>query len=84
LQGAGRSSEPFVPEERDVQQAESTDWAAIVGGTAGRSNELFVPEERDVQQAESTDWAAIVGGTAVALGALILAGRALWQNRDNQ
>jgi len=37
-----------------------------------------------VQQAESTDWAAILGGTAVALGALILAGRALRQNQDNQ
>lgn len=61
MQGFGRSNEPFVPEEWDVQ-----------------------PEERDVQQAASTDWAAIVGGTAVALGALILAGRALCQNRDNQ
>jgi len=51
---------------------------------SGRSNEPFVPEVRDVQQAESTDWAAVLGGTAVALGALLLAGRALWQNRDNQ
>jgi len=51
---------------------------------AGRSNEPSVPEEKDVQQAESTDWAAIVGGTTVALVALILVGRALWQNRGNQ
>jgi hypothetical protein len=51
---------------------------------SGQSSEPFVPEERDVQQAESTDWAAVVGGVAVGLGALILAGRALWQNRDNQ
>ena len=51
---------------------------------SGRSNEPFGPEETDIQQAASTDWASIVGGTAVALGALILAGRALWQNRDNQ
>jgi hypothetical protein len=51
---------------------------------SGQSNELSVLEERDVQQAGSTDWAAIVGGTALGLGALILAGRALWPNRDNQ
>jgi len=43
-----------------------------------------VPEERGVQQAASTDWAAVVGGVAVGVGALILMGRALWQNRDNQ
>jgi len=51
---------------------------------SGRSNEPFVPEARDVQQAESTDWTAIVGGTAVALVGLFLAGRAAWQNRENQ
>jgi hypothetical protein len=51
---------------------------------SGQSIERFVPEEMGVQQAESTDWAAILGGTAVALGALILAGRALRQNQDNQ
>jgi len=51
---------------------------------SGRSDEPFVHEEEDVEQAESTDWASIVGGTAVAVGALILACRALWQNRDNQ
>jgi len=51
---------------------------------SGRSDEPFVHEVGDVQQAESTGWASIVVGAAVAVGALILAGRTLRQNRDNQ
>jgi hypothetical protein len=51
---------------------------------AERSCEHFVPEVRDVQLAESTDWAAVFGVTAVTLGALVLAGRALWPNQNNQ
>jgi len=41
LQGSGGSIEPFVPEERGAQQAASTDWAAVVGGTAAALVGLF-------------------------------------------
>lgn len=84
-----KAKELIYFEVREVQQAESTDRAAIVGRTAKRSNEPFVPEEREVQQAvqqaESTGWTtAILGGIAAGLGALFLVDRALSQNRDNQ
>jgi len=41
-QGSGRSNEPFVLEEREVQQAESTGWGSILWGTAAALGALFL------------------------------------------